>query len=108
MSYQNPSGAYRHLSHSLMDEGPSELASGFVADSEYTFVFRAKSEEAFPPKKRGLYSKEKGERRKRIINIQKQKQATRIAKGTAQIPVTKPLWEELDRRLANQDMFRTT
>ncbi|MFS7978483.1 hypothetical protein Hanom_Chr10g00916011 [Helianthus anomalus] len=72
MSDQNTSGAYRHLSHSPMDEGPSDLASGYAADSEETYTFRAKSQEAFPPKKRGWFSKMKRERRKRIRQIQKQ------------------------------------
>ncbi|MFS8021899.1 hypothetical protein Hanom_Chr16g01432911 [Helianthus anomalus] len=72
MSDQNTSDTYRHLTHSPMDEGPSELVSGYIADSEDTFVFIAKSEEAFPPKNRGRFSKEKRERRKRIRKIQKQ------------------------------------
>ncbi|MFS7975827.1 hypothetical protein Hanom_Chr10g00885271 [Helianthus anomalus] len=99
MSDQNTSDAYRRLSYCPMDERPSNPASGYVADSEDTFVFRANSEEAFPPKKRGWFSKEKRERRKRMRNIQKQA-TIRIAKGTTQIPVTLPLWQELDRRLA--------
>ncbi|MFS7969451.1 hypothetical protein Hanom_Chr09g00809321 [Helianthus anomalus] len=106
MSDQNTSDAYRHLSHSPMDEGPSDRASGYVADSEEPFVFRTKSKEDFPPKKRGWVGKEKRERRKRIRKIQQRATIT-IAKGTAQIPVTLPLWEELDRRLANLDMFQT-
>ncbi|MFS8021244.1 hypothetical protein Hanom_Chr16g01425181 [Helianthus anomalus] len=57
-----------------MDEGPSDPASGYIADSEEPFVFRTKSEEAFPPKKRGWSSKEKRERRKRIRKIQHNKQ----------------------------------
>ncbi|MFS7901880.1 hypothetical protein Hanom_Chr01g00004761 [Helianthus anomalus] len=106
MSDQNTSDTYRHLSQSPMDEGPSGSASGYVADSEEPFVFRAKSEKVFPHKKRGWFSKEKRERRKRIRKIQKQTTII-IAEGTAQIPVTLPLWEDLDRRLANLDMFQT-
>ncbi|MFS8022098.1 hypothetical protein Hanom_Chr16g01435521 [Helianthus anomalus] len=58
MSDQNTSDADRRVSHSLMD-GPFNPTAGYVADSEDTFVFRAKSEESFPPKKRGWFSKEK-------------------------------------------------
>ncbi|MFS7961255.1 hypothetical protein Hanom_Chr08g00712841 [Helianthus anomalus] len=106
MSDQNTSNAYRRLSHSPRDEGSSNPASRYVANSEDTFVFRAKYEEAFPPKKRGWFNKDKRERRKRMRNIQKQS-IIRIVVGTAQIPVTLPLWEELDSRLANLDMFQT-
>ncbi|MFS7961933.1 hypothetical protein Hanom_Chr08g00720761 [Helianthus anomalus] len=49
MSDQGTSDAYRHLPHSPMDEGTSHQTSGYVADSEETFVFKAKSEEPFPP-----------------------------------------------------------
>ncbi|MFS8003283.1 hypothetical protein Hanom_Chr13g01212201 [Helianthus anomalus] len=71
MSDDNTSDGYRHLSQYPMDEGPSDPASGYLADSEQPFLFKAKSEEAFPPKKRGWFSKVKRERRKRMRNIQK-------------------------------------
>ncbi|MFS8019606.1 hypothetical protein Hanom_Chr15g01405711 [Helianthus anomalus] len=105
MSDQNTSDAYRHISHSPMDEGPSDTASGYVADSDEPFVFRTKSKEAFPPKKKGWFDKEKREKRRKRRN---QQATITIAEGTTQIPVTRPLWEELDRRLANLDKFRTT
>ncbi|MFS8018264.1 hypothetical protein Hanom_Chr15g01390051 [Helianthus anomalus] len=89
-----------------MVKGPSDLVSGYLANTEEPFVFRSKSEEAFPLKKIGWFSKEKRERRKRMRNIQKQATIT-IAEGAAQIQVTLPLWDELDRRLANLDMFQT-
>ncbi|MFS8022100.1 hypothetical protein Hanom_Chr16g01435541 [Helianthus anomalus] len=69
MSDQNTSDAYCRVSHSPIDEGPSNPTAGYVADSEDTFVFRAKSEESFPPKKRGWFIKEKREGRKRMRNI---------------------------------------
>ncbi|MFS7997716.1 hypothetical protein Hanom_Chr12g01145161 [Helianthus anomalus] len=103
MSDQNISDAYRHMSHSLMDEGSYETALGYVADTEEPF-FRAKSEEVFPHKKRGWFNKEKTEKRSKRKN---QQAIITIVEGTSQIPVTRPLWEELDRRLARLDMFRT-
>ncbi|MFS7989004.1 hypothetical protein Hanom_Chr11g01041611 [Helianthus anomalus] len=104
MSDQNTSDAYRHISNSPMDEGSSETAPGCVADTEEPFVFRAKSVEAFPPKKNGWFNKEKRENRRK----RKTQQATiTLVEGTAQIQVTRPLWEELDRRLATLDMFQT-
>ncbi|MFS7969066.1 hypothetical protein Hanom_Chr09g00804811 [Helianthus anomalus] len=70
MNDQTTFDAYHRLSDSPMDEGPSNPVSGYTADSKDTFVFRAKSEEAFPPKKRGWLCRMKRERRKRIRQIQ--------------------------------------
>ncbi|MFS7960334.1 hypothetical protein Hanom_Chr08g00702001 [Helianthus anomalus] len=65
MSDQNTSDAYRHMSDSEMDEGPSRTASGYEADTKESFIFKTKSEEAFPPKKRGWFNKEKREKRRK-------------------------------------------
>ncbi|MFS7919249.1 hypothetical protein Hanom_Chr03g00210541 [Helianthus anomalus] len=55
MSDQVTSDTYRHLPHSPKDEGTSQPASGYVGDFDDIFVFNAKSEEPFPPKKRGWF-----------------------------------------------------
>ncbi|MFS8003474.1 hypothetical protein Hanom_Chr13g01214411 [Helianthus anomalus] len=98
MSNQNTSNAYRHMSDPEMDEGPSGTASGYEANTKESFVFKAKSEEAFPPKKRGWFNKGKREKRRKRKN---QEATITLVEGTVLIPVTRPLWEELDRRLAN-------
>ncbi|MFS7959833.1 hypothetical protein Hanom_Chr08g00695731 [Helianthus anomalus] len=65
MGDQNTSDGYCHMSNSPMDEGPSGVASGYEADTEDPFVFKAKSEEAYPPKKRGWFNNKKGKKEKK-------------------------------------------
>ncbi|MFS7918460.1 hypothetical protein Hanom_Chr03g00201311 [Helianthus anomalus] len=80
MSDQSIFDAYRHLSNSPMDEGSSKTTPGYVADTKEPFVFGAKSEEAFPPKKKGWFNKRKREKRRK----RRTQQATiTIVEGTA-------------------------
>ena len=60
MSEQDTSDAYRHLASSPKDEGTSSQPnpSGYSTDTEEgIFIFKAQSEEPFPPKKRGWFSR---------------------------------------------------
>ncbi|MFS7928577.1 hypothetical protein Hanom_Chr04g00322421 [Helianthus anomalus] len=82
--------AFQHTPDSKMDEGPSRPISGYETDAKGSFTFKAKSFEPIPPKKK---------RKTTIATLT-------LSEGTTQIPVTKRLWEELDRRLANCDMFQ--
>ncbi|MFS7956466.1 hypothetical protein Hanom_Chr07g00654951 [Helianthus anomalus] len=73
MSDQGPSDAYRQLSGSPRSEGASSqpALSGYSADTEEEiFVFKAQSEEPFPHKKRGWFSRGAHERRKRMKKLQ--------------------------------------
>ena len=75
MSDQGPSDAYRQLSGSPSSEGASSqpALSGYSADTEEgIFVFKAQSEEPFPHKKRGWFSRVAHERRKRMKKLQEQ------------------------------------
>ena len=105
MSDQSVSNDFLHMADSEMKEGPSGATSGYEAETEGSFVFQAKSAETFPPKKRGWFNKDKKERRKKKKN---QEATITLPEGPAQISVTTPLWEELDRRLANCDLFQPT
>ena len=71
MSDQGTSDAYRHLPHSSMDEGTSQPIDEDTASTGDIFVFKAKSEQPFLPKKRCWYSKARIERRKRLRPFQK-------------------------------------
>ena len=77
MSDQGPSDAYRQLSGSPRSEGTSSsqpALSGYSADTEEgIFVFKAQSEEPFPQKKRGWFSRGAHERRKRMKKLQEQR-----------------------------------
>ncbi|MFS7998288.1 hypothetical protein Hanom_Chr12g01151901 [Helianthus anomalus] len=65
MSDQNVSDDFRHMFDPEMDEGASRTASGYEANTGESFVFRAKSNETFPPKKRGWFNKGKREKRRK-------------------------------------------
>ncbi|MFS7976880.1 hypothetical protein Hanom_Chr10g00897511 [Helianthus anomalus] len=91
------------MSDSEMDEGPSRAIPGYEADVEGSFIFNAKSTEPIPPKKKGWFNKEKREKRKKKKNTVA---TITLSEGTTQIPLTKRPWEELNRRLANCDMFQ--
>ncbi|KAM0008295.1 hypothetical protein Hdeb2414_s0116g00801481 [Helianthus debilis subsp. tardiflorus] len=80
MSDQGLSDAYRQLSGSPRSEGTSSsqpALSGYSADTEEgIFVFKAQSEEPFPQKKRGWFSRGAHERRKRMKKLQERVLAT--------------------------------
>ncbi|MFS7929704.1 hypothetical protein Hanom_Chr04g00335661 [Helianthus anomalus] len=68
--------AYRQLASSPEDEGTSSqpIPSGYSADTEERiFIFKAQSEEPFPPKKRGWFNRGAYERRKRMNKLQQQR-----------------------------------
>ncbi|MFS7913930.1 hypothetical protein Hanom_Chr02g00147501 [Helianthus anomalus] len=73
MSDQGPSDTYRQLSGSPRSDGTSSsqpALSGYSADTEEgIFVFKAQSEEPFPQKKRGWFSRGAHERRKHMKKI---------------------------------------
>ena len=76
MNDQGPFDAYRQLSSSPRSEGTSSqpALSGYSADNEDgIFVFKAQSEEPFPPKKRGWFSRGVHERRKRMKKLHQQR-----------------------------------
>ncbi|KAJ0716710.1 hypothetical protein HanPI659440_Chr13g0515731 [Helianthus annuus] len=77
MSDQGPSDAYRQLSGSPRSEGTSSsqpALSEYSADTEEgIFVFKAQSEEPFPQKKSGWFSRGAHERRKRMKKLQEQR-----------------------------------
>ncbi|MFS7968461.1 hypothetical protein Hanom_Chr09g00797711 [Helianthus anomalus] len=76
MSDQGPSDAFRQLSGSPISEGASSqpVLSGYSTDNEEgIFVFKAQSEEPFPPKKRGWFSRGAHERRKQMKKLQQQR-----------------------------------
>ena len=103
MSDQSVSSDFLHMADSEMGEGPSGAISGYEAGTDESFVFRAKSAEVIPPKKRGWFNKAKREQRRK----KKSQEATiTLPEGSAQLTVTKPLWEELDQRLANCELFQ--
>ncbi|MFS7978860.1 hypothetical protein Hanom_Chr10g00920421 [Helianthus anomalus] len=115
MSEQGTSDAYRQLASSPKDEGTSSQPnpSGYSADTEEgIFILKAQSEESFPPKKRGLFSRVAHERRKRMKKLQQQRaivRANREVNAQTQETVNGPPWEEeLDRQLADFHMLATT
>ncbi|MFS7939407.1 hypothetical protein Hanom_Chr05g00451341 [Helianthus anomalus] len=69
MSEQGTSDAYHQLASSPKDEGTSSqpTPSGYSTDiEEEIFIFKAQSEEPFPPKKKGWFSRVAHERRKQM------------------------------------------
>ncbi|MFS7967523.1 hypothetical protein Hanom_Chr09g00786691 [Helianthus anomalus] len=76
MSEQGTSDAYRQLASSPKDEGTSSQPnpSGNLADTEEgIFIFKSQSEEPFPPRKKGWFSRGAHERRNRMKKLQKQR-----------------------------------
>ncbi|MFS7888291.1 hypothetical protein Hanom_Chr00s000001g01593221 [Helianthus anomalus] len=71
-----------------MNEGTSQPTPRYTADSEDIFVFKAKSEEPFPPKKRCWFTRSKSERRKRMRSFQQQRIVNR--ERNTQNPETRP------------------
>ncbi|MFS8003422.1 hypothetical protein Hanom_Chr13g01213801 [Helianthus anomalus] len=114
MSKQGTSDAYRPLSSPPKDKGTSSQPnpSGYSADTEEgIFIFKAQSEEPFPPKKKGWFSRGAHERRKMMKKLQQQRALAKANRElNAQTQETnRPLWEEkLDRQLANFHMLATT
>ncbi|KAF5800182.1 hypothetical protein HanXRQr2_Chr07g0313111 [Helianthus annuus] len=107
MSDQGPSDAYRQLSGSPRSEGTSSsqpALSGYSADTEKgIFVFKAQSEEPFPHKKRGWFSRGAHERRKCMKKLQEQRvlaAAKRETDAYAQ--------DMLNRGIANIHILATT
>ena len=107
MSDQGPSDTYRQLSGSPRSEGTSSsqpALSGYSADTEEgIFVFKAQSEEPFPQKKRGWFSRGAHERRKRMKKLQEQRvlaAAKRETDAYAQ--------DMLNRGIANIHILATT
>ncbi|KAM0019192.1 hypothetical protein Hdeb2414_s0011g00375911 [Helianthus debilis subsp. tardiflorus] len=106
MSDQGPSDADRQLSRSPSDEGTSSqpTPSGYSADTEEgIFVFKAQSEEPFPPKKRGWFSRGAHERRKRMRKLQQQR-----ALAAANKEMNAQTQDMINRRLANFHIIATT
>ncbi|MFS7986997.1 hypothetical protein Hanom_Chr11g01016841 [Helianthus anomalus] len=95
MSDQNVFNAFQYMSNSERDEGPSETALGYEADTEGSFVFQAQTTETFPPEKKGWFNKGKREKRRKKKN---QDATITLVEGPAQIPITKPLWEDLEKK----------
>ncbi|KAJ0480215.1 hypothetical protein HanRHA438_Chr13g0588801 [Helianthus annuus] len=104
MSDQGPSDAYRQLSGSPRSEGTSSsqpALSGYSADTEEgIFVFKAHSEEPFPQKKRGWFSRGAHERRKRMKKLQEQRVLAAAKRETNQ--------DMLNRGIANIHILATT
>ena len=76
MSEQGTSDAYRQLASAPKNEGTSSqpTPSGYSSDTEEgIFIFKAQSEESFPPKKRGWFSRGAHERMKRMKKLQQQR-----------------------------------
>ncbi|KAJ0443391.1 hypothetical protein HanIR_Chr16g0820221 [Helianthus annuus] len=106
MSDQGPSDAYRQLSSSPRSKGTSSqpALSGYSADNEDgIFVFKAQSEESFPPKKRGWFSRGAHERRKRMKKLQQQR-----AVAAAKRETDAHTQDMLNRSLANFHILATT
>ena len=106
MSDQGPSDAYRQLSSSPRNEGTSSqpTPSGYSADTEEgIFIFKAQSEEPFPSKKRGWFSRGAYERRKRMRTLQQQK-----ALAAANREMNAQSQDIINRRLANFHILATT
>ncbi|MFS8034225.1 hypothetical protein Hanom_Chr17g01578691 [Helianthus anomalus] len=81
MSEQVTSAAYRQLASSPKDEGTSSqpAPSGYsVVTEEGIFIFKAQSEEPFPPNKRGWFSRGAHERRKKMKKLQQQRAIARV------------------------------
>ncbi|MFS7993699.1 hypothetical protein Hanom_Chr12g01097181 [Helianthus anomalus] len=104
---KGPSDAYRQLSGSPRSEGTSSsqpALSGYSADTEEgIFVFKAQSEEPFPQKKGGWFSRGAHERRKRMKKLQDQRvlaAAKRETDAYAQ--------DMLNRGIANIHILATT
>ncbi|KAJ0809572.1 hypothetical protein HanPI659440_Chr01g0016891 [Helianthus annuus] len=106
MSDQGPSDAYRQLSGSPRSEGASSqpALSGYSADMEEgIYVFKAQSEEPFPQKKRGWFSRGVHERRKRMKKLQEQR-----ALAAAKRETDAYAQDMLNRGIANIHILATT
>ncbi|KAM0050848.1 hypothetical protein Hdeb2414_s0007g00228491 [Helianthus debilis subsp. tardiflorus] len=106
MSDQGPSDAYRQLSSSPRSEGTSSqpALSGYSADTEEgIFVFKAQSEEPFPQKNRGWFSRGAHERRKRMKKLQDQR-----ALAAAKRETDAYAQDMLNRGIANIHILATT
>ncbi|KAJ0430806.1 hypothetical protein HanRHA438_Chr17g0837111 [Helianthus annuus] len=107
MSDQGPSDAYRQLSGSPRSEGTSSsqpALSGYSADTEEgIFVFKAQSEEPFPQKKRGWFSRGAHERRKRMKKLQEQRMLAAAKRETDAYNQ-----DMLNRGIANIHILATT
>ncbi|KAJ0481760.1 hypothetical protein HanIR_Chr13g0646281 [Helianthus annuus] len=106
MSDQGPSDAYRQLSSSPRDEGTSSQPTplGYSADiEEGIFIFKAQSEEPFPTKKRGWFSRGAHERRNRIRKLQQQR-----ALEATNREMNAQTEDIVNRRLANFHILATT
>ncbi|KAJ0843717.1 hypothetical protein HanRHA438_Chr15g0694421 [Helianthus annuus] len=106
MSNQGASDAYRQLFGSPRNEGASSQPahSGYSADTEEgIFVFKAQSEEPFPQKKRGWFSRGAHERRKRMKKLQDQR-----AVAAAKRETDAYAQDMLNRRIANIHILATT
>ncbi|KAJ0920973.1 hypothetical protein HanRHA438_Chr05g0247121 [Helianthus annuus] len=106
MSDQRPSDAYRQLSGSPSSEGASSqpALSGYSADTEDgIFVFKAQSEEPFPQKKRGWFSRGAHERRKRMKKLQDQRAIAATKRETDAYAQ-----DMLNRGIANIHILATT
>ncbi|MFS7927841.1 hypothetical protein Hanom_Chr04g00313891 [Helianthus anomalus] len=58
----------------MKEPHPSQLQDTYIADSEEgIFIFKAQSEEPFPPIKRGWFSRGAHERMKRMKKLQQQR-----------------------------------
>ncbi|KAJ0550241.1 hypothetical protein HanHA300_Chr07g0243151 [Helianthus annuus] len=106
MSDQGPSDAYRQLSGSPRSEGASShpALSGYSADNEEgIFVFKGQSEEPFPHKKRGWFSRGAHERRKHMKKLQDQR-----ALATAKRETDAQTQDMLNKGIAKIHIFATT
>ncbi|KAJ0874528.1 hypothetical protein HanPSC8_Chr11g0465211 [Helianthus annuus] len=106
MSDQGPSDMSRQLSDSPRSEGTSSqpVLSGYSADQEEgMFAFKAQSEEPFPHKRRGWFSKEAFARRKRMRKLQQQR-VLAAAKRESDAHTQ----DMLNRSLANFHILATT
>ncbi|KAM0065276.1 hypothetical protein Hdeb2414_s0003g00112881 [Helianthus debilis subsp. tardiflorus] len=106
MSDQGTSDAYCQLSGLPRNEGASShpALSGYSSDNEEGIsMFKAQSEEPFPPKKRGWFSRGAHECRKRMKKLQEQRvlaAAKRETDAHAQ--------DMINRGLANFHILATT